>query len=1002
MRRKIRLLSFLLVLVLLTLMLPTGMTSAADGDASYTKNKVVSVLFDNSGSMKDDGGTVYRWEYAKYALQTLMTTLGKNDTLVITPMNEGYSAVSSTSSGVVVDLAAENREAEIDRVLKETFLGGNPGYTTPESTIQVAVKQLTERGMKKTSEIAADEESENEYFLVVLTDGVFNGCSSSSLSTQGKIDKAATYFETDLSKYASFQSIYIGFDTNALDLSAAASLQGKANFAAYKAATTADIGGVMESVANRITGRYPLAVNADPNSTVVRIPLDSVGFSLRTVTVMVTNSNARFASATYNGSNVAPSQYAGFDGFESSDKAVSMMGGFTAVLSRGSTSSTFSGGEIVLTLDEAPGAGATVSVLLEPALVLSPIIEADVGGTRKQVDAAYINGNMKKGDTVYLSYQLLEQGTGRVIDPSAIGGNASARVTYNTKSYAPHEAITLVEGKKEVGISVSMMDGQYTLYASFPCVVLENPSFFRIETSDVVVKSKTTFETVFTVYSNNLPISSLAELNAFSPTVVAKDEAGNPLAVSVSKNANGTMTVTLDVTGREYGTYTITASVKDADGNPRSLAVPIGYYPEGLTLTLDGTDRIATTLYGIGQNTAGFSFVLSAQDTPIPFENALLKYTLTVGGTDLTAHATVEGNRLTFVPTPETLGAIAGQTGDHAVKLVAVFHGAKTERVESAATLSLSNTVFTVEPLSPTGSVDRFALKNNQSSAVFRVLRDGISLSAEELQAALDDGSLAVGIKVNGFLHPVRFEPTVETVGGTPAIRVRIAAGHFGLLRGLVTSMFVMGESIEVNVGYSGVSAVSLVPLASASIVSYIWRILLILYIIQLIILIVTFKSVKRVPKGTLVKVTLEGEGDEKTVTKGEIIKHVRTKDTLLPVRLLPFVGLIFREKTVKTADNYVQVLRSNGAGVGVEITPYNTGKFTEFDSNKAITSVAKQKYKENTTDGNLGRLKEKGITVAVKTEAKKQSGIIPLNEKEGYVTNPGGRKASLYLFIRP
>ena len=102
MKIKVRLLSLLLAATLLALTLPMGVVSAESRETSYTKNKVVSVLFDNSGSMKSDtvngvyNTEVFRWEYAKYALQTLMTTLGKNDTLIITPMNSGRQAVSST------------------------------------------------------------------------------------------------------------------------------------------------------------------------------------------------------------------------------------------------------------------------------------------------------------------------------------------------------------------------------------------------------------------------------------------------------------------------------------------------------------------------------------------------------------------------------------------------------------------------------------------------------------------------------------------------------------------------------------------------------------------------------------------------------------------------------------------------------------------------------------------------------------------------------------------
>jgi len=299
MKTKVRLLSLLLAVLLLVTMLPIGSASAADGQTSYTKNKVVSVLFDNSGSMVGD-----RWDYARYALQTLMATLGKNDTLIITPMNQKNSWTEVTNwqdpAVIEVDLGAEDREAEITRVMTSasSFLSTSPEGGTPDAGIAVAVEQLVRRyGMKETSKIAADEKSENEYFLVVLTDGAFNCCTASTL--EGNIKLAADKFDDDLSKYAFFQSIYIGFDRDSLDLSQADSLKDKANFVAYKAPDTSSIGEVMKNVANRITGRYPFE-NVTVSGTTVRIPLDSIGFGLRTVTVMATNTNARFVSATYN------------------------------------------------------------------------------------------------------------------------------------------------------------------------------------------------------------------------------------------------------------------------------------------------------------------------------------------------------------------------------------------------------------------------------------------------------------------------------------------------------------------------------------------------------------------------------------------------------------------------------------------------------------------------------------------------------------------------------
>ena len=672
----------------------------------------------------------------------------------------------------------------------------------------------------------------------------------------------------------------------------------------------------MESVANRITGRYPLAIHADANSKTIRIPLSDVGFSLRTVTVMATNTNARPDESilpTYNGAAVSVSQEAAFD-----SPVNEMKGGFTTVLSRG-TSGTFSGGEIVLTLDEAPGANAVISVLLEPALTLEPLIEVNDGGGRKAVDAAYINSHMKKGDTVYLSYKIVEQDTGKVIDPSAIGGTTSARVTYDTKSYEPGEPVTLAEGKKEIGISVSMLDGQYTLYAAFPCVVLENPSFFRIEHGDVDIQNTTTYKTTFSVFSDNQKITALSVLETFRPTVAVTTEDGSEFQnFRMDKNANGTFTVTLDLSGKEYGTYTVTASVKDAEGNPRTVDVPIGYYPSGLVLTNTGAGNLSCTLHEILDNQDAFRFELTAQETKIPFDNALLTYRLTVGGVDVTKHAVCDGNVLTYAPTAASLGELAKKTGEHDVLLTATFRGATVETVECKLekAIKLTDTVFEVVPLAPTGSVDRFALKKNQSSISFKVLRDGIPLSEEELTAALEDGTLYLDHSAyKTFLSPVRATLTVESVGGVPVLTVLPTGGQFFLLRGLVTSMLVFGDALDMDVHYGSVNAVGTISLAKASIVSYIWRILLILYIIQLIVLALTFGKVKRIPKGVFVRVPILDYTVDETELKGKVIvvKRLGLFDYLILKRFLPFVGLCFWSKDITTSEGTLKYHQNAG-----------------------------------------------------------------------------------------
>jgi hypothetical protein len=143
----------------------------------------------------------------------------------------------------------------------------------------------------------------------------------------------------------------------------------------------------------------------------------------------------------------------------------------------------------------------------------------------------------------------------------------------------------------------------------------------------------------------------------------------------------------------------------------------------------------------------------------------------------------------------------------------------------------------------------------------------------------------------------------VEEKGGEPTVRARFAGGHFAPLRGLVTSMLLfMRDELPVTLSYQGVSAESAAPLPGAGPVPYIWRILLILYILQLLIILFTLPgfndAVKRVPQGTLVKVELKpghkpGGKEKREIEAIAVKRKITLGDTLIPMRLLPFIGLL-------------------------------------------------------------------------------------------------------------
>ena len=944
MKTKVKILSFLLAVLLFALSVPVtpvgAVTSSTDDTETYTKPKVVSVLFDNSGSMTGD-----KWHNARYALETMIAALGERDTLIITPMNVGNNPNDGTVTIVVEP--GSNRTEKIKEIFNtdtQSFLAKEfpSNGRTPASSIDAARQQLVKKeyGMKTTADVKVGEVIPNDYFLVVLTDGVFDnpvtGTTNTLLDTPAEL---VPYFKgAEIPTYASFQTLYIAFAENeeevikdgaVVDMSKS-SIEKDPDFTSYLAIGADGIGVVMKEVANRITGKCAWEIDVDKNSKTIHIPLDGAPSSLRTVTVLTTNTDARYKSVTYGSKIPEVAQNVEF-GLPYGMPDTAMKGGFCTVFSLGEDES-FSGGELVVTLDQAPGDGAVISVLLEPALILEPVITHD----GVEMSAIEINNSLYTNDKVCVSYRLARQEEpSTAILPTEIDTEfdfaTDLSITHNAEAVNDKQEVTLAKGENVFNISLSFFDGTYTLYTSLTCKVLDSDGDFKLVFGPVDEKSETLFELPATVYYEGKLVT---DLTGYEYGFSAFKEDGSKYPLPVRENG-GVITLTLDVSSikGQYGTFKITGAVYSPDGHYCDGQTTIGYYPEGMqfiTVAPDNDEHIIEkTLYGITKNDKdAFAFAFGATDEtgtflPISFDVSNLSYTLKVGGVDVTDSDAVrtEGNLLYFTPNAEALGELAEKVGDYAVVLEGSFtRGNKpAETMRAEAKLVLTPTAFKLIPTQATGSVDRFRLKGNQSSVYFLVERDGVLLSKEELESVpLNEVFRIHHGSYRTFLSPVRTKATVEEYGDDGAIRVRVCAGHFEPLRGLVTSMLVFGSKLDISATYEDASAVGTIPLKAPNIFSYIWRILLILYIIQLIILALTFKKVKRIPQGVYVRVPLLDPGVDGCDLKGKVIviKALGWKDYLIFKRLLPFVGLCFWKKNITTSEGVLKYHQNAGVCV--------------------------------------------------------------------------------------
>lgn len=124
--------------------------------------KVVSVVYDDSGSMRNSDnpthmGDLVKWAYASYAMQTFCGMLNENDELYITYMSKVEASPSYRPEELSV--SSSGIQNSVDYIRNHDDWNG----TTFES-VELAMKKLEE---------VQDKDPNTQYWLVVLTDGQF-------------------------------------------------------------------------------------------------------------------------------------------------------------------------------------------------------------------------------------------------------------------------------------------------------------------------------------------------------------------------------------------------------------------------------------------------------------------------------------------------------------------------------------------------------------------------------------------------------------------------------------------------------------------------------------------------------------------------------------------------------------------------------------------------------------------------------------------------------------
>ena len=217
------------VLMLILVMIVTGSKTvyAADnakattnndsGDTVTSPKKIISVVYDDSGSMAGE-----RWTYANYSLQTLTSLLNTQDELYVTYMSDPSDAKKISLTDI---------QDSVDKIRDK-----EDSHNTPEESIDTAVGKL--ESIKET-------DATTQYWLIIMTDGAINEMSNES-ELQKKIDSVKN------KKMDNGSSMYIDY----LGMGDAWNIKADEANGLYSFKATDDkILDVMKALANQISGR---------------------------------------------------------------------------------------------------------------------------------------------------------------------------------------------------------------------------------------------------------------------------------------------------------------------------------------------------------------------------------------------------------------------------------------------------------------------------------------------------------------------------------------------------------------------------------------------------------------------------------------------------------------------------------------------------------------------------------------------------------------------------
>lgn len=896
MRKNLRLLliSTLIFLSLFSFSLVGVKTYNAKDDESLYKEKIVAVVYDNSGSMSE----YKRSPYAKYALQGLLSIFDYNDTMSIFPLNRCPS-----ENGIEVHLDLEDRNAEVERIIKDSAFEPRRGTGTPAGSVEVATQWLASLGLNE-NEIVQNK----EYWLIILSDGVFD--------LEGGIQPTTTdVIKRSTEKYKGLQTVYFGISASKdmeIDLS---KFDKSTPPVPFYPETAEDIIANMQELSNLVTGRYTITNdNVSINGKEVIVDLSKYEFSISSLAVLAQGAGViKLDSVTSDTitlkkireTSIAVDEVVPIANklFETERVAIS---GYSSVIVPKDESKYMNKDKVKLTFNDVP---QSITILAEPSLKLeSSLYYLNDNGDWKKTDIDTINTTFKQGQKIKPTYKLVDGKTGKDLTSQFLESVVANKVSYagENPDYAEvdKKGVKLKNGKNELNLSVTIDVGnaQYVLFNTWLCDIDAKSEEFYIKgrTTNNYNGDPTLVKADYEVFhysSSRLGASAFeGEQPEFKWELIEiKDPKGNDVDYIDKFCNDGIISIIYKIDRNKIGSYTSKIKVV-CEENKRyrfgecdmTLAV------SDLSLNVIQNKELTLTTNQVTDNEKVMEYVLTSSGQDLSITNACLAYEFKSGGVDLSDYAEIDGNVLRFIPNKEIPTDLIG-LGERTFDLKVWVKDNPKVVATASCKLNVIKSTYTIEVVEENNSVNIYKLKNSNAKVKFRVAIDGKYYTAKELQEGLDNGSIKIDYDKFGWLTLLMTDRTVEVVenNGQAFIVYSLTSTTPNLFSSLMGSFILTGDK-TVTLQTQGVSGVGTVNFLSVTIVSRILRwiiILLILYLITHIVLwIVGFFTAKAIPKGIFTKISANSNTGAVTFNSYEINFDIGPKIKWHLLRFIPFM----------------------------------------------------------------------------------------------------------------